>query len=347
MKIKTIEIENFQSHKETAFDLHPGVNVIVGPSDVGKSSILRAINWLLTNKPSGESFVSNWDNNGTSIYLGFEDGSIERVRDKKFNGYILNRNQEFKGFGQTVPKEIADFLNVNELNTQSQFDSPFMLSWTPGERGIFLNKIVDLEITDKTIKNIKSNILNDRRNITALEEDITALEEELEEYADLDQFESDLIRLEKTQEEYDGVSKRTTHLARLLAEEKILRGEMDALSHIPKLLVETKEIDRDLLKLDSLQYEIESLKRIINRLKTTTKMCESLKDTANFKRSIDKIDVDIDDYKKTRENVLDLSNRIYKYQSLIDHISIVEGALEKRKKEFHKLMPETCPLCGK
>jgi len=347
MKIQSIEIENFQSHKHTEIDLHPGVNVIVGPSDVGKSSILRAINWILTNRPSGNTFESNWENDGTSVYLEFGDGSIERVRDKQFNGYILNRQQEFKGFGLAIPKEIQDFLNINEINVQSQFDSPFMLSWTPGERGAFLNKIVDLEITDRTIGNIKSNILSERRYITGLEEDIKELEEELEEYEYLDQYESDLVKIEKAQEEYDGVSKRTIRLTRSLCEAKILRDEIEALSHIPKLfrMVSETEIDLDNLKYS--QDRNKKLKRIIDSAKDYKETCESLKDVANFKRSIDKIDVDIDEYKSIKKQALSLMNTLHKIAISRKRISEKEKDLRKGKEQFDRLMPERCPLCGK
>ena len=41
--IKSVGIVNFQSHEETAIEFSPGLNVIAGGSDAGKSSILRAI----------------------------------------------------------------------------------------------------------------------------------------------------------------------------------------------------------------------------------------------------------------------------------------------------------------
>ena len=39
VKIKKIDLINFQSHKFTSLDFADGLNVIVGPSDNGKTSI--------------------------------------------------------------------------------------------------------------------------------------------------------------------------------------------------------------------------------------------------------------------------------------------------------------------
>jgi len=56
--IRSLEIENFQSHELTKLDLHKGLNVIVGPSDQGKSALIRALRWLCYNEPKGTDFFS-------------------------------------------------------------------------------------------------------------------------------------------------------------------------------------------------------------------------------------------------------------------------------------------------
>jgi DNA repair exonuclease SbcCD ATPase subunit len=73
--IKRIEIKNFQAHKNTEIDFDPGVNVISGASDAGKSSIFRALLWVITNRPSGDS-IKNWDckkDDTTEVRIGLSD----------------------------------------------------------------------------------------------------------------------------------------------------------------------------------------------------------------------------------------------------------------------------------
>ena len=47
--IKSLHIQNFQSHKKTTLKFHKGINVVIGQSDSGKSAIIRALNWTINN----------------------------------------------------------------------------------------------------------------------------------------------------------------------------------------------------------------------------------------------------------------------------------------------------------
>jgi len=50
MKIASIELHNFRSHKNARFSFNDGVNVIVGENGIGKTNILEAIHFLATAK---------------------------------------------------------------------------------------------------------------------------------------------------------------------------------------------------------------------------------------------------------------------------------------------------------
>lgn len=56
MHIHRLHIENFQNHRDTTLCFSPGLNVIVGEAEKGKSSIIRAIAWLFFNHPPGADF---------------------------------------------------------------------------------------------------------------------------------------------------------------------------------------------------------------------------------------------------------------------------------------------------
>jgi predicted phosphodiesterase len=49
--LERLVLENFQSHLRTELKLVPGLNVILGESNQGKSAIIRALHWLLFNEP--------------------------------------------------------------------------------------------------------------------------------------------------------------------------------------------------------------------------------------------------------------------------------------------------------
>lgn len=56
-RFERLLIENFQSHEQTEVFFTEGLNVFVGPSDSGKSAILRALRWVLYNEPKGTDFI--------------------------------------------------------------------------------------------------------------------------------------------------------------------------------------------------------------------------------------------------------------------------------------------------
>lgn len=50
MKIQEVTIEGYQSHTNSTFRLSPGLTVITGPSDAGKTAIIRALRYYTTTK---------------------------------------------------------------------------------------------------------------------------------------------------------------------------------------------------------------------------------------------------------------------------------------------------------
>jgi DNA repair ATPase RecN len=156
--ISSLKIQNFECWKEAEFKFSTGVNVIVAKpgihaSDCGKSSIIRAIQWVTTNQPADDSMMSQWlDSKGeTIVEIIFDSGdTVKRLRSKSKNLYYLN-NQEFAAFGRgNVPEEIQKVVNFSDINIQTQAESFFLLKETPGEIARYLNQIVRLDKIDSS-----------------------------------------------------------------------------------------------------------------------------------------------------------------------------------------------------
>ena len=73
--IDKIKIQNYQSHENTELELSPGINVIIGETDRGKTSILRALNWMFSNRPLGEGFKCDKNIDSEVIYKQGRMGS--------------------------------------------------------------------------------------------------------------------------------------------------------------------------------------------------------------------------------------------------------------------------------
>ena len=79
--LESLDITNFQKHSTYHIDFDPYLTVLVGPTNIGKSSLLRAIRWCMLNTPSGDSFIKQGES-FTSVKLKVDNHTIERKRGK-------------------------------------------------------------------------------------------------------------------------------------------------------------------------------------------------------------------------------------------------------------------------
>jgi exonuclease SbcC len=121
--ITKVRIENFQSHEDTEFELSPGVNLIVGSSEAGKSAILRAINFAMHNEPRGDDFV-RIERDETRVHLWWSDGCyLCRIKGTNRNAVIVRDKDGYEtGFdriGTSLPQEALDILGNPPIDSES------------------------------------------------------------------------------------------------------------------------------------------------------------------------------------------------------------------------------------
>src|ERR1700722_3931133 len=97
--ISHITLRNFQCHRRFSADLN-SLTMFVGISGQGKSSILRALLWLATNRPSGDSFIRRGAK-FTKVKVVVDDHTIVRKKGKGVNCYILD-GKRFDAMGRDV-----------------------------------------------------------------------------------------------------------------------------------------------------------------------------------------------------------------------------------------------------
>jgi len=186
-KIRTLQIERYQSHKCTVLDLHPNVNVILGQSDVGKSSIIRSLNWVATNRPMGDSFLMNQGKGETEVAIEMDDEQyVMRTKGNKTNSYNAN-GVEYKALRSDVPEEVQSLLNMEEVNIQPQHEMYFMLGESPGQIAKRFNKVAGLEEMDEALKKANSMVRDTTSKMDFL---LKSIEEKEEAHAELEWTES-------------------------------------------------------------------------------------------------------------------------------------------------------------
>jgi len=152
-------LNNFQIHKSTVCDIPEGeTTYIEGDSDTGKSSKLRALRWLCTNKPDGGSFVTFKTPRGATskVELSEIDGhTVTRERGKSKNLYTLD-GEVYEAFGRQVPEPVAKVLRLSPYAFQLQGEPPFLIGFTPTDAAKVLSEACGLGVIDTAVAFVRS-----------------------------------------------------------------------------------------------------------------------------------------------------------------------------------------------
>lgn len=259
-------IINFQSHHDTHLEFHPGVNVLIGNTDAGKSAALRALVWGLKNELRGD-FFRTYDTKESAVHFDFDNGELSRVKKSGFNGYVLNGDKLAGGTG--VPDPVAQFINMGDLNFHDQDDPHFMISWSPGERGKFLNEISNLEDIDISTLQINRMVDADKSGMETAVLEIERLSADLKAFDYLPDLEKEIIKLEELEARIDKLDSKIDLLEELITEVEDLEAEIkeydrvllmeETVDHLLALGKRAEEAEREAEELADLIENITSL----------------------------------------------------------------------------------------
>ena len=340
--INSLNIQNYQSHKNSLLEFHPGVNVIVGSSDAGKSAILRALRKLIWNKPMGEAFRSTWGGQ-TSITANFDDLPVSWIKDKE-TVYKLGE-QEFKAFSTEVPPEIVKAVNMGEINLQQQLDSHFLLSNISGDVAKHFNRIAHLEKIDSATASVNSSIAKVSRSIEADKKTLSSYQEELKEFDGLTKAEIELEVLETMEVERLRKIKQIDRLRKLIDSlleiEKKIEKASEILKAEPKVIVLLglyTEQEKKIMKHSDLLYFISSIKTIQEEIEAGK---EIIKDETHVNSLLGKYQAQTKLQKEERA-LKDLISSIAGVRIRIADKGII---LKKKEIKFKKEFPDVCPFC--
>jgi exonuclease SbcC len=343
--IKSLTIQNFQSHKNTTLEFDKGVNVITGSSDSGKTSIVRALRWLVWNRPGGDSFRSYWG--GDTIVTVITDNATDISRSKGASGNLYKAGENsFVGFSTNVPQEVQDLLKMDEINLQQQLDSPFLLSETPGNVAQYFNKIANLDKIDSTTSNINSAIRKINADIQYTNEQINKYEQKLNEFPDLEAIEKQLNRIERKEVRCDDLYENIQKMKRVIANINSLDNEIEIESD---LLQYEKTINLLLTKLNnkkSLNQSITDFKNVIHRIKQIDLDTIQLHQLIKIEDTVNTLIVKCDGRDKQGTAVRKLKGQLYKLSTLDQTLLKTQQNATKLEDDFHNIFPDTCPLCG-
>lgn len=188
-----LNIRNFQGIRDLTFEVS-GFTVLKGHSSAGKSSVRRALDFLLRN---------NWDKSFLrkgetvcEVTLEAPGLKIDRKKSKKENSYAVTVNGETTNYdkiGTDVPDQFAGLgltpLKAedieSDLNIYRQRDRMFLVQYSAAERTKVLNTLFKVGKFETAARLVKKDLYNLRLDVNALGESIEADKEAIRKYQDI------------------------------------------------------------------------------------------------------------------------------------------------------------------
>lgn len=307
--IRDIYLQGFQSHTNTHITFADGLTVITGPSDSGKTAVIRALRWLAFNEPTGEAFVN--ESVGEALVKVVLDNGIiiSKTRRKGKTTYILQMGVDDAGsvFEKSeVPEEIKQVLGIEKqtfgdfqtsLNFSFQLEAPFLISEPASAGAKVLGKLAGTEAVDLAVKSVSKDTYAARQERSQAEKEIERFLSQLFLYEGIDEAKqkveicelivSDIETLIAKQEKLKTVQEQHNKATKQLEQCTI---SLEKLKDLPAL-------SSHLIQLENKQELLRSLTEQKNKYDSTTQQkvrCDALvlryKDTSKIDQLLKDID---------------------------------------------------------
>jgi len=163
-KISSVSLDDVLSWRGARLDLSPGLNVVVGPSDSGKTNVYRAVRAVVENAPA-DRFVRIGSTAGSAT-ITFDDGasvSLGKGKGKdSANTYTVGtadpsggtRERVFQKVGADCPAEVASVLRLGpvdlsgaeaDIHFASQRGPAFGVDVRPGDLARIIGSVCGLD----------------------------------------------------------------------------------------------------------------------------------------------------------------------------------------------------------
>jgi len=353
-KIAKVEVWGFESHVKTEYELSPGLTVLTGPSDSGKTSMsIRAIRWVAKGEPAGEEFA--WKKSaedGTVLQQAEEvgvritmDNGVQVTktrRSKKTKYWVTGYDEPFEK--AEVPEAVKEALGIRptvygrdaqgkpelefDLNFAYQLDAPFLLSM-PGSAGAkVLGKLAGTEAIDLALKAVAKDTYAARSDKAAADKEYERKVMQLLDYQNLEEIKAEVEACEWLIEQTEKQLARKESMVTLAVNLDGARNRLRAAEQALEPLMVLDDINEDLKDIEKAQQRYDTLLDLYGKLSQATATVESLTQQINELNALEPAAWLLEGVEKAavrRQSLENLSKEYSKYtQSVKNAQEIIE-----------------------
>jgi exonuclease SbcC len=355
--ILSLHLVNFETHKDTWIEFVSGITVIKGSTDQGKSSIRRALTYVVFSKPvQGRAGDKSKDSHVTIRCSGIPAITRGRTGGKKGKNYYKIDSKEISGgadplkaFKRAVPEEITRMLDLSEVNIQEQFKEYYLLQSTAGQVAKTIHKLLGMDMVDKTAKVANSAIAVQARLLESRKTQIKNIKADIKKYDYVEGLESELSDLEVAIQKYEELEAKTNNLTTLLERCKILQQRIltTKIPHIieeraKSLVIEIKEINKQQIRFDKLQLIVKTVDEAAKKNRELKEWLQVEDEAVNLQKKI----IDFQTQELRSAKLEELVKHLFENQRQTTNIC---GVLRHNTAELAALKKKIkiCPVCTK
>ena len=341
--IKSLKIQNLESHKNSFLEFCPGLNIIIGESDKGKSGMFRAYELLTQNSPGGDWCRPLYWEGDTIIAGEFVDPNVtvKRIRTKYENSYVLNNEAPINA-GTSVPEKIATLLDLDQINLQTQIERAFLMHETAGERGRILNRIAGLDEIETTLDNARSDVSRLDKLWKGSNATIEQKEKELVAFADFEEMEAKLLVVDANQQELDKSKRRLSKLTKIA----------DDFEEVKNALVVKESLLACEDTLERAKANVQAVSALQSRVNKLTGLAGNYGRIQGLlaKENYDGIDEKFQAIRVKQREYSTAYARAKRLKKIVSDYSIINQEIEQAEAELADLqskIPNVCTECGR
>lgn len=178
-------IKDYQIIKKANLEFRPGLTVIVGPSNNGKTSIFKALKANMYTVPG--STPIRVGQSSYAVGIQYNEHTVILQKSNKDSVYLID-GEKYTKFGTTTPEAVSKALNIKELtlngnkeqlNFWDQMNYPFLLDRTAVELFRFIIDSGDDDQISKALKNMVSDRQQISKDINILQGSINSVDNRL------------------------------------------------------------------------------------------------------------------------------------------------------------------------
>jgi len=321
--IKTLRIQNFQSHADTKIELSPTVTIFTGESDQGKTAIVRAFRKIARNTPTGDFFI-RYGQKDCTITMTVDGKDITRKVGKKNSVNLYDvAGTPYNNFGVGIPEEVKQELCIADvqvfekekidLNIRTQHEGLFLAGGTGVEtlRGRIFGKVTGSDVINRAVTNLNSTVRAQNKMREELVSKLSGLDSSL----------LSMTYVEELQPIISDIWQLSTEIESL---EIFVQQALQLKNNMSSTLKDKANVQSSLAVLDSI--DLEDITNKLNEFSLLDSLKQQITDVYAQLKTFAGLEKLTDDF-----SIIDLTNlvvNITSYKDLLSSIQALELELE-------------------